>query len=53
MRDKTKLSTGIVFLLGSVYFLVNVLTKEMESFYIIGSIVCAVLGIAFIRNSKY
>ena len=53
MRDKTKLATGVVFLLGSVYFLVNVLTKEMESFYVTGIVVCAILGIAFIRNSKY
>jgi len=53
MRDKSKLTVGIVFLLGSVYFLVNLLTKEMESFYITGIIICAILGVAFIRNSKY
>ncbi|MBK5245932.1 MAG: hypothetical protein JJE49_01510 [Peptostreptococcaceae bacterium] len=52
MRDKSKLTVGIVFLLGSVYFLVNLLTKEMESYFISGMIVCAISGIAFIRNSK-
>ena len=52
MRDKTKLATGVVFLLGSLYFFVNVVTKEMESYFILGMIVCAILGINFIRNSK-
>lgn len=53
MRDKSKLTVGIAFLFGSGYFLVNLLTKEVASYFISGMIICAILGIAFIRNSKH
>lgn len=53
MRDRTKLIVGIVFLLGALYSLVNILTKDLQSYYVTGMILFFVLGLAFIRNSRY
>ncbi len=53
MKDKKKMTIGIVMLLGAVYFLFNILTKEMESFYVTGLILFTVLGLGFLRNARY
>jgi len=53
MRDRTKLIVGVVFLLGALYSLVNILTKELQSFYVTGMILFTIIGLAFIRNSRY
>lgn len=53
MKDKKKMIVGIVLLLGAVYFLVNILTKEMESFYVTGMILFTILGLGFLRNARY
>lgn len=53
MRDKSKVIVGVSFLLGGVYFLINILTKDMETFFVSGMVLCIVLGLAFLRNSKY
>ncbi len=53
MKDKKKMIVGIVLLLGAVYFLINILTKEMESFYVTGLILFTILGLGFLRNARY
>jgi membrane-bound ClpP family serine protease len=53
MKDKKKMIVGIVLLLGAVYFLVNILTKEMESFHVTGLILFTILGLGFLRNARY
>jgi hypothetical protein len=53
MKDKSKLVVGIIFIMGSAYYLVDLLTREMKSFYITGIITCAILGVAFIKSSRH
>lgn len=53
MKNKNKLITGIVFLLGAFYLIFNMFTREIQSSYVTGLIVFTILGIAFIKNSKY
>lgn len=53
MKDKKKMIIGIVLLLGAAYSLLNILTKEMESFYVTGLILFTLLGLAFLRNARY
>ena len=53
MRDKNKMIVGIVFLIGAIYFVYSMLTKDLKSFYITGTIVFTILGLGFIKNSRY
>ncbi len=53
MKDKRKAAIGIALLLGSLYSLISILTKEPESFYVTGLIVFFILGIGFLRSARY
>ena len=51
-RNKTRLLAGIAFLLGAGLFAVSIARDGMQSHLLTGTILCALIGIGFLRNSK-